>query len=271
MSEAAAPAPSRLAAALWLELEGSTRSLGLLRLATATLLWSSWGFPFILHFDLHPPRLALALSFYLSSLLLLLGLWTRVAAITVALTLLAAAALLGAADPAVWLTQERQLSLLLAVVLALAPCGRSLSLDRLRALRRGRAHDERGPLWTLRLLQLCASVLFLTSAFGQLSPTWLGGHVFARPGAPAPAWAAPLAWTMLAINLVGALGPWWPRARLPAITLVAGAYLLLYTLMDLDTIALSIIALLFSFAPPARVHAVIDRLHGEAPRELPGR
>ena len=74
-----------------------------------------------------------------------------------------------------------------------------------------------------------------------------------------------------AINLVGALGPWWPRARLPAITLVAGAYLLLYTLMDLDTIALTIAALLLSFAPPARVHAVIDRLHGEAPRELPGR
>ena len=208
-----------LAAIFHLDREGSTRLLGLLRIALVVLLWCCWAYPFILHFDLHPLRVGLALLFYGSSTLLLVGLWTPMAGLLTAASLLGAVVLLSDGDPAsLWLAQHRQLTALFTLVLLPSPWGRSLSLDRWRALRHSQgaglpAPLERGPLWTLRLVQLVGAGTLLTSALGQATPAWLRGEAFAS-GAP-PAWGPPLAALLLAANATGALGLWHRRTRAP--------------------------------------------------------
>lgn len=247
---------------LWLDHEGSTRLAGLLRIALVLLLWATWSYPFILHFDLHPLRLSLALAFYLASPLLLVGLWTPASAAVVAASLVGASLLLGPSDP-LWLQPHRQLATLLACLGVLLPAGRSLSLDRLRALRRARqagrpAPDERGPLWPLRLLQLVASCLLLATALGQLSPAWRDGSALSA----APAWGRPVAWGLLLVHLVGAFGPWWRVTRTASLLLVGGVYLGLGLFMVTDTVPFAVIWLLCAFLDPQTVHRAIDRLHG---------
>lgn len=250
---AALNAISRL---LWLDLEGSTRLFGLMRIALVLLLWSTWATPFIVHFDMHMPRVALSLGFYLSSVPLLVGLGTRWVAPFMAAVLIASSVLLGQGDPSsIWLTQERQLATLAAVLLALAPSGRSLSVDRLLALRRVKRvgaplPDERGPLWSLRLIQLCAAGILLTTVVGQLSSEWLSGSA--------------VAWGLLGINLVGLFGVWWRRTRVVALAVVCLGYLGLYPFMLVGVIGMTVTWLLASFLTAQGVHRALDRLHGHA-------
>lgn len=255
-----------LAAFFGLDATGSTRLPGLLRIALVLLVWDCWAYPFILHFDLQPLRVGLALLFYASSTLLLVGLWTPVAGLLTAASLWGAILLLGAGDPAsLWLSQPRQLTALLMVAGALSPWGRSLSLDRWRALRRSEAQalsppPERGPLWTLRLSQIVGALVFLASAVGQSNAGWLQGEAFGA-GAP-PVWAPPLAALLLAANAAGALGLWLARTRAATLVLVGAVYLALPTLMRADDVSFVVLWLLAAWLPTDRVHDALDRLHG---------
>ena len=64
-------------------------------------------------------------------------------------------------------------------VLAVAPCGRELSLDALIRRRRGRpALDPRAPAWPLWLLRFECSVVYAASGMSKLlDPDWFGGTV----------------------------------------------------------------------------------------------
>ena len=59
--------------------------------------------------------------------------------------------------------------------LTATPCGRSLSLDRWRALRRGTAPPERGPILGLRLITMMIGVVYLFGTESKLTWAYVSG------------------------------------------------------------------------------------------------
>jgi hypothetical protein len=114
------------------------------------------------------------LALFVSSLMLLIGLKTRLAAVVVFLGLMALTRrniwVLDSGDP---------LLRSIAFFLMFAPSGAALSLDRLLAVRRGRAEPrtfpQRAP-WALRLLQIQLSILYLSAVWFKVGgETWRDG------------------------------------------------------------------------------------------------
>ena len=58
-------------------IEGSTRGAAILRILLALLLWTRWGTDVAPFVEASPPRLLLAASFYISTTLMLLGVYSR--------------------------------------------------------------------------------------------------------------------------------------------------------------------------------------------------
>jgi HTTM domain len=123
-------------------------------------------------------------------------------------------------------------------LLAVAPCGRELSMDVWLRRRRGRpALDPSAPAWPLWLLRFECAAIYGASGLSKLvDPDWFGGTVTwqrvvrARDqmdGWPLPDWA----WSVLTdrdfhtgaaklivvTELFIALGLWWPRTRYAAV------------------------------------------------------
>jgi hypothetical protein len=261
---------------------GSTRQVALMRISLATVLWASWGYPFILHFDLHPDRVLLALSFYLASLLLFVGRWTRFATVWVAVTLGVALWHLGEADAStIWSKQHRQLTFVMTLLLALTPSGKSFSLDRWRSIRRARADKrpipaEAGPLWGVVGIRLFAGLVLAFTTLWLLQSDWISGvyveaAFFDGQGAELSArlgsrgWARALAALLVGAHLFTAVGVWFRRTRTHAVVTGTATYALIFILTPLDTLALVVAWLLFSFLPADGVHRTIDRLHAHDP------
>jgi hypothetical protein len=123
--------------------ERSTRAVGLLRIALALLVWHRFGADVAPWADnLAPDRLALAVSFYLSTTLMLVGLFSRVATAWTAATLLVMYFHYAVNGETRWFEHHTYLLTAEVTLLALTPCGRSYSLDRWIALNRGR-HSRR--------------------------------------------------------------------------------------------------------------------------------
>jgi uncharacterized membrane protein YphA (DoxX/SURF4 family) len=123
-------------------------------------------------------------------------------------------------------------------LLAVAPCGRELSVDAWLRRRRGRpALDPSAPAWPLWLLRFECAAIYGASGLSKLvDPDWFGGTVTWRrvlrareqlDGWPVPDWA----WSVLTdrgfhtgaakmivlTELFIALGLWWPRIRYVAV------------------------------------------------------
>jgi hypothetical protein len=114
------------------------------------------------------------LALFVSSLMLLIGLKTRLAAVVVFLGLMALTRrniwVLDSGDP---------LLRSIAFFLMFAPSGAALSLDHRLAVRRGKADawafPERAP-WALRLLQIQLSILYLSAVWFKVGgETWRDG------------------------------------------------------------------------------------------------
>lgn len=264
--------------------QGSTRQLGLMRIALSWLLWGSWGYPLVLHFDIHPERVALALAFYVCVWVMFLGIYSRVFSLLTGMVLVLASILLG--DPlrwTIWAEQHRQLTVVLTLALALTPAGTSFSLDRWRALRRAAARGEpvpaeHGELWGLWLLRCLATAVFAVTTLSQANPEWLSGELIRRTlldgvaseGAYDGPWAPALAWLILAVHAFVTVGLWFARTRWVAIALGGGCHLLLFLVLPISTLPLIVCWMLFAFVPSERVHSAIDRLHGrQDARERP--
>jgi hypothetical protein len=123
-------------------------------------------------------------------------------------------------------------------LLALAPCGRELSVDAWVRRRRGRpALDPSAPAWPLWLLRFeCAAVYGASGLSKLVDPDWFGGTVTWQRVVQArdqlDAWPLPhWVWSVLTdrsfhagaakaivlTELFIALGLWWPRIRYAAV------------------------------------------------------
>ncbi|MFY0541336.1 hypothetical protein [Nannocystis pusilla] len=164
----------------WAGAEGSTVPMALIRIGLALLLWARWGEDMVLVQAEGPAMLALSLGFFAATAMMLVGLWTRAATATAATVVATMYFAVGAAGGrTAWIHHHHFLLMSATVLCALTQCGRSLSVDRWRALARARrlglpAPAERGPLLGLRLMTAQLSAVYLWSAIDKCEPGFVG-------------------------------------------------------------------------------------------------
>ncbi|MDP2307204.1 MAG: HTTM domain-containing protein [Pseudomonadota bacterium] len=268
--------------------EGSTRPAALLRIALALLLWDRWARDFLLFRIEAPVDFAIALSFYVATSLLLVGLWTRVAVVWTAITMLVVFFYQGVFQRVEAYTHHHTwLLVCMSVLLVFTPCERSFSVDRWRALRRAESGGapcppERGPLWGLRLLAMQTSVVYLGATFDKLTWPFLSGvrlqHLYIdRYGTADPitmpgfdAIFCALAIGTVVIELALGVGLWIPRVRGPLVIVGLVFHGILFITLPVGPFSATMAALYISFFDPDAVHRVIERLVGRAVREEDG-
>jgi hypothetical protein len=157
-------------------------------------------------------------------------------------------------------------------LLAVAPCGRELSVDAWLRRRRGRpALDPSAPAWPLWLLRFeCAAVYGASGLSKLVDPDWFGGTVTwqrvvrARDemgGLPLPDWT----WTILTdrgfhtgaakvivlTELFIALGLWWPRVRYAAVWVAVVFHVTIDVSASVQVFSYLAIAVLVIWAVPS--------------------
>ena len=255
--------------ARFLNAEGSTRSAGLIRIGLALLLWARFAgdiAPFTPNGMGHP---LLAGSFFASTTLMLLGIGSQLSTAWAGATLLFMVYGAGPTWMEPWTHHHTTILAHATALLALAPCGRSYSVDRWRTGR-----PEVGPVWPLKLIAFQLSVLYLASAWDKCNAAFLSGerlqHVFMTlywgadpvtiPGFAAM--CALTAWVVIAIEIVLPIGMWFERFQPPLILAGLALHALFWLGVPVGTFSLTMALLYLSWIDPDRVHAVLDRLQG---------
>ncbi len=119
--------------------DGSSRSSALIRVGLVLLIWSRWAREVAQFFNPHPLRPPLAIALYVSTGLMFVGLWTRLAVPAVAaVTGLMYAYGIVSPSTSGWRAHHTYLLVIAVVYCALTPCGRSYSVDRWLEVRRSR-------------------------------------------------------------------------------------------------------------------------------------
>lgn len=267
-----------------LHTEASTRTSALIRMGLAVLLWARWAgdvAPWHARFDDSWPWTAISLSFYLSTSLLFAGLFSRCSAAWAGVTALAIYLFAGRlVGPGPWVHHHTYLLSAATLLCALTPCGRSYSVDRWLAVRRA-ARDgtlppaERGNLWGLRLIALQVSSVYLWSAYSKMTPAFLSGErlehilMWHFAGSDPVLWAGwqPMlvstAWGTVALSIVLGVGPFFPRVRIPVLTLGALLHAAYYVAVPVATFSATMWVLYLAYFDADAVHGVIDRMEGK--------
>ena len=163
-------------------------------------------------------------------------------------------------------------------LLAVAPCGRELSLDAWLRRRRGRpALDLSAPAWPLWLLRFEASAVYGASALSKLiDPDWFGGTVTWQrvvrirdhlEAAPLPDWAVSMltdrsfhtgaAKAIVLTELFIAVGLWWPRTRYLAVWVAVAFHIGIEVWASVQIFSFLAIAVLLVWAVPSTRDRVI--------------
>jgi vitamin K-dependent gamma-carboxylase len=157
-------------------------------------------------------------------------------------------------------------------VLAVAPCGRELSLDAWIRRRRGRpVLDPRAPAWPLWLLRFECAVVYGASGISKLvDPDWFGGTVpwqrvvQAREeldAGPLPGWAISIltdrdlytgaAKLIVLTELFIAVGLWWRRSRSAAVWVAVVFHVTIQASASVQVFSVLAIAVLVVWAVPS--------------------
>ncbi|MCZ2109130.1 MAG: HTTM domain-containing protein [Dehalococcoidia bacterium] len=167
---------------------------------------------------------------------------------------------------------NRAYLVIVLAVLAIAPCGRELSVDAWLRARRGFGEAIRpAPGWPLWLLRFeCATVYAASGTSKLLDPDWFNGTVTwgrlieqeaAVRASVLPGWVADLvlersfhtfaAKLVIATELFIASGLWWRRTRPFAVFVAVVFHVMIQFTADVETFSILGIAVLFAWADPA--------------------
>lgn len=158
------------------------------------------------------------------------------------------------------------------VVLALAPNGRSLSLDRWRRLGRGTALPELGPVWPLVLLRLQVALVYFWGAVDKTNVAFLSGSRLQQM-----AWyyfgshegmRVPLLDEALVLGGIGtvvleyalAFGLWFAPARRWLVPLGALFHFAIFASVPVGTFSVLTVFLYLAFPDPDAVHRDLEEL-----------
>jgi uncharacterized membrane protein YidH (DUF202 family) len=260
--------------------EGSTRSSGLLRIGLAICVWTRWAEELLLYFDLSARGLALAVSFYVSSTLMLIGWRSRASSLATGAVTLAMYHWFGlelGREP--WTHHHTYLLASATFLCGLTPCGRSYSLDRWLAVRRAERRGEAAPaehanLWGLRLVALQLSTVYLLTAWDKTNAAFLSGDrleaiflwMYFGSELPRAGWfgAAVDVAAVCTVLLEWMLGIGLLVPRFRRFLVVPGLLLhaLFYVLLPVATYTVTVFCMYLAYLDADAVHRVLDRLQG---------
>ncbi|TPV94727.1 MAG: hypothetical protein B7733_13850 [Myxococcales bacterium FL481] len=161
--------------------EASTRTSAMLRILIVFVLWTRWGDELLMYHEATWGWRALTGSFFVFTSLMLVGLWSRLSGLIVAAIVGSLVFYRGVHlghEP--WTHHHTYFLAYATILIALAPIGRSLSVDRWLALKREQrggppAPPERANIWALRLLCLQVCTMYLWSAIDKTNAGFLSG------------------------------------------------------------------------------------------------
>jgi HTTM domain len=216
--------------------------------------------------------------------LLALGVVAAVAMSLGLLTRVATAATFGVVTYNLFLStthfhSNRAYLVIVLAALAVAPCGRELSVDAwLRARRGGPALDPRAPAWPLWLLRFEAAAVYGASGLSKLvDGDWFGGTVTWHrmvqvrdqlEASPLPGWAVSLladrsfhtyaAKVIVLTELFIAVGLWWRGTRYAAVWVAVAFHLAIQLTASVQIFSFLGIAALVIWAVPSTRDRVVS-------------
>jgi hypothetical protein len=267
--------------------QGSTRPLGLMRIAIAIIVFVRFANELSLYQGDSLSFLLLGVVFFVLTSMMLVGCWSQASCAGVALTLMTIHYYMGAVIgyPG-WSSHHIYILIVSVSLLAMSPCGRSFSWDRYRAVAQSQdmrdVPPEYGELWPQRLIALQLAALYFWAAVDKTNWAFLSGgrlqmaFIWSYTGRvlePLISLGAIL--PVLAIIVVvveyGLAFAIFVR-RWQAIVLPIGLVLhaAFYVLLPVNTYSATVMVLYLALLDPDAVHRFLDRIqgHGYAPRRL---
>lgn len=264
--------------------EASSRSLGLIRILVALNLFNEFGVQMALHrIDGRPEVIVLAWLLLAANFFVMVGYKTRWATLVWCLCWGVLHLYFGRWLGEVPVLQNTVQAFQCIVVLTIAPCGRSLSIDRALEVRSARAEGrdptpETTPAWVYDLLLLIIAVIYLWAAHDKTDPAWLHGErmemyfirwygsseslsiwPWVHPAMVAAAWSTTIVEFMLAFGLV------FRRTRAWVVVLGFMLHLGIAMTLAVSYFSFKMMVMLFAAVPPQRVHELIGAVLGEPP------
>jgi len=258
---------------LW---EGSTRSVAILRAFLALLVWGEYGREILPHQTRVDELQLLGPVVLIAAGLMAAGIASRLSSATTAVLLGVLYFYLGlelGMKRAFYHHHSYLLFVAIALV-ALTPCGRSLSWDRWWALRRHRAKPESGPLWALALIRLQLALVYFWGAYDKTNWAFLSGarlsQIFANYYGDHEGVHVPAFDELMAVAGVGtvlfeyamAFGLWFAPTRRWLVPMGILFHVAIYLTLPVGTFSATTCLLYLAFYPPDAVHRTIDRLFG---------
>lgn len=267
--------------------EGSTFTLGLLRVLLVLILWDRFAVEVLPFRRLEPDHLALSLAFFVTTTWMLLGVWGRVGTLACAAVVDWMVFGLGHSSMPDWGHHHTSVLAYAVTYVAFGDNSRSLSVDRwleLRAAaREGRAPaPQRAPVWPLTLIALQLSSVYLWSVLDKTTQLgFVNGdrlvQVFLdvwwssdwRMPSGVTALSAVSAWIVIALEILLPIGLWFRRVQRPLVLFGAVLHASFYTLLPVGTFSVTMIACYLAYFDPDEVEAVVWRLLGVRPDPAP--
>lgn len=263
----------------WLDREGSTRAVALMRIAFVALIWTRFADHLLPFRHANWDWWLASLAFFPLSLAAFVGWRTRATLPAFAATMWYIVVYLAWKEYEPW-THHHVYALLYALtLLVLTPAGSSFSVDRWRTVRAAERAGapvpaELGQLWAVPLLKLHVSVMYAFSAYDKSSWAFLSGerlqqilmYLYAGSDYPAvpffAAFTAASAWVVVLGEFTLAVALWVPATRRYAIIAGLALHALFYVAMPVGIFSLTMAALYLAFVDDAHLHLVINRLMG---------
>lgn len=263
-----------------LEREGSTRVVGLLRIAFVLLVWCRWADEVLPFRELTPQWVTLSVSFFVCTAWMLVGWHGRLATAATALVVSSIVFYFGRVrGNEDWVHHHTTLLAYFGIFLSLTPNSTSFSIDRWLAVREAERAgkpppEERGPLWGSTLLALQVSSIYFWSAYDKTSYGFLAGYrleqIFVEVWWGSDLWTGPgiraifcaMAVSVVVVEYVLAVGLWFKRTHWLLFPMGLLMHAVFYVALPVSTFTLTMCALYLAFLDPDDVHRVIDRLLG---------
>jgi hypothetical protein len=263
--------------------QGSTRPLGLMRIAIATIVFVRFANEVSLYQGDSLSFVLLGLAFFGLTSMMLVGFKAQAACTGVAITLMTMHFYMGKVHgyPG-WSSHHIYILVVSVCLLALSPCGRSFSWDRYRALAQARdARDippEHGDLWTQRLIALQLAALYFWAAVDKTNWSFLSGQRLEEafiwsftgralePLISLGAILAVLSIIVVVVEYFLAFAIFVRRWQAFVLPLGLALHAAFYVLLPVNTYSATVMVLYLALLDPDAVHRFLDRMiqnHGQ--------